>query len=140
MIRRPPRSTRIDTLVSYTTLFRSKSQIRNQGWNLVATYALAPAHESLNFQGQAAQMNIHEYQAKEFLAKFGAPVPTGFAAMSVAEAVNASAKLPGPLYVVKAKFDAGGLGKETLKELPAEAKGSVRHAKNPFEVPATAAQ
>ena len=42
-------------------------------------------------------MNIHEYQAKELLAKFGVPVPAGFSAMSVEEAVAASEKLPGPL-------------------------------------------
>ena len=33
-------------------------------------------------------MNIHEYQAKELLAKFGVPVPAGHAAMSVDEAVE----------------------------------------------------
>ena len=41
-------------------------------------------------------MNIHEYQAKELLAKFGVPVPAGYAAMSVEEAVAAARKLPGP--------------------------------------------
>jgi succinyl-CoA synthetase beta subunit len=35
-------------------------------------------------------MNIHEYQAKELLAKFGAPVPAGHAALTVAEAVEAA--------------------------------------------------
>jgi len=45
-------------------------------------------------------MNIHEYQAKELLAKFGAPVPAGFAALSVDEADEAAKKLPGPIYVV----------------------------------------
>ena len=40
-------------------------------------------------------MNIHEYQAKELLAKFGVPVPAGYAALSVEEAVEASKKLPG---------------------------------------------
>src|SRR3546814_19143565 len=75
-------------------------------------------------------MNIHEYQAKELLAKFGAPVPTGFAAMSVEEAVNASAQLPGPLYVVKAPIHAGGRGQGKFKELPAAAKGGVRLTKN----------
>ena len=49
-------------------------------------------------------MNIHEYQAKELLAKFGVPVPAGFAALTVEEAVEASKKLPGPLYVVKAQL------------------------------------
>lgn len=83
-------------------------------------------------------MNIHEYQAKELLAKYGAPVPAGFAAMSVDEAVAASAKLPGPLYVVKAQIHAGGRGKGKFKELPAEAKGGVRLAKNADEVRAAA--
>ena len=45
-------------------------------------------------------MNIHEYQAKELLSKFGVPVPAGHAAMSVEEAVEAANKLPGPLWVV----------------------------------------
>ena len=35
-------------------------------------------------------MNIHEYQAKELLAKFGVPVPAGYPAMSVEEAVAAA--------------------------------------------------
>jgi succinyl-CoA synthetase beta subunit len=84
-------------------------------------------------------MNIHEYQAKELLAKFGVPVPAGFAAMSVEEAVEASKKLPGPLYVVKAQIHAGGRGKGKFKELPPEAKGGVRLAKNGEEVRAAAA-
>jgi succinyl-CoA synthetase beta subunit len=84
-------------------------------------------------------MNIHEYQAKELLAKFGVPVPAGFAAMSVEEAVEASKKLPGPLYVVKAQIHAGGRGKGKFKELPPEAKGGVRLAKNAEEVRAAAA-
>ncbi|MCD2316410.1 ADP-forming succinate--CoA ligase subunit beta [Sphingomonas sp. IC-11] len=79
-------------------------------------------------------MNIHEYQAKELLAKFGVPVPAGYAAMSVEEAVEASKKLPGPLYVVKAQIHAGGRGKGKFKELPAEAKGGVRLAKTEDEV------
>ena len=83
-------------------------------------------------------MNIHEYQAKELLAKFGAPVPAGFAAFSVEEAVAAAGKLPGPLYVVKAQIHAGGRGKGKFKELPAEAKGGVRLAKTADEVRAHA--
>ncbi|MDG5488317.1 ADP-forming succinate--CoA ligase subunit beta [Sphingomonas sp. BGYR3] len=79
-------------------------------------------------------MNIHEYQAKELLAKFGVPVPAGFAALTVEEAVAASKKLPGPLYVVKAQIHAGGRGKGKFKELPAEAKGGVRLAKTEDEV------
>jgi succinyl-CoA synthetase beta subunit len=73
-------------------------------------------------------MNIHEYQAKELLAKFGVAIPTGHAAMSVEEAVAAAKSLPGPLYVVKSQIHAGGRGKGKFKELPADAKGGVRLA------------
>ncbi|WP_265569753.1 ADP-forming succinate--CoA ligase subunit beta [Sphingomicrobium nitratireducens] len=81
-------------------------------------------------------MNIHEYQAKELLAKFGAPVPAGHAAMSVEEAVEAAKKLPGPLWVVKAQIHAGGRGKGHFKELPEGSKGGVRLAKSLEEVEA----
>jgi len=56
-------------------------------------------------------MNIHEYQAKEILRSFGAPVPQGRAAFSVEEAVAAARELPGPVWVVKAQIHAGGRGK-----------------------------
>ena len=42
-------------------------------------------------------MNIHEYQAKELLAKFGIAIPAGQAALSVEDAVAAARQLPGPL-------------------------------------------
>lgn len=83
-------------------------------------------------------MNIHEYQAKELLAKFGVPVPAGYAALTVEEAVEASKKLPGPLYVVKAQIHAGGRGKGKFKELGPDAKGGVRLAKTEDEVRAAA--
>ena len=83
-------------------------------------------------------MNIHEYQAKELLATFGVPVPAGFAALSVDEAVAASAKLPGPLFVVKAQIHAGGRGKGKFKELGPDAKGGVRLAKTTEDVRAAA--
>ncbi len=83
-------------------------------------------------------MNIHEYQAKELLAKFGVAIPAGYAAMSVDEAVAAAEKLPGPLYVVKAQIHAGGRGKGKFKELPPEAKGGVRLAKTFDDVRAAA--
>ncbi|OYY71894.1 succinate--CoA ligase subunit beta [Sphingomonas sp. 28-63-12] len=83
-------------------------------------------------------MNIHEYQAKELLASFGVPVPIGFAAMSVEEAVAAAEKLPGPLYVVKAQIHAGGRGKGKFKELGPDAKGGVRLARTADEVRAAA--
>jgi succinyl-CoA synthetase beta subunit len=79
-------------------------------------------------------MNIHEYQAKDLLAKFGVPVPAGHAAMSVEEAVAAAEKLPGPLYVVKSQIHAGGRGKGRFKELGPDAKGGVRLAHSIEEV------
>jgi len=79
-------------------------------------------------------MNIHEYQAKELLAKFGAPVPAGYAALTVEEAVEAAKKLPGPLYVVKSQIHAGGRGKGKFVELGPDAKGGVRLAKTLEEV------
>ena len=83
-------------------------------------------------------MNIHEYQAKELLAKFGVNVPKGIAALTVAEAVEAAKSLPGPLYVVKAQIHAGGRGKGKFKELGPDAKGGVRLAKTFEEVEANA--
>jgi succinyl-CoA synthetase beta subunit len=83
-------------------------------------------------------MNIHEYQAKELLAKFGVPVPAGYAAMSVDEAVEAAQKLPGPLWVVKAQIHAGGRGKGKFTELGPDAKGGVRLARSVEEVRANA--
>src|SRR5512146_1954856 len=83
-------------------------------------------------------MNIHEYQAKELLAKWGVPVPKGIAAFTVEEAVAATSQLPGPLYVVKAQIHAGGRGKGKFKELPPEAKGGVRLARSADEVKAAA--
>ncbi|URD60055.1 ADP-forming succinate--CoA ligase subunit beta [Sphingomonas sp. KRR8] len=83
-------------------------------------------------------MNIHEYQAKELLAKYGVPVPAGRAAMSVDEAVAAAKQLPGPLWVVKAQIHAGGRGKGKFKELGPDAKGGVRLAKSIDEVRAHA--
>src|SRR3954452_16907183 len=85
-------------------------------------------------------MNIHEYQAKELLAKYGVPVPAGHAAMSVDEAAEAARQLPGPLWVVKAQIHAGGRGKGKFKELGPDAKGGVRLARSVDEVREHAAE
>jgi len=42
-------------------------------------------------------MNVHEYQAKELLSRFGVGIPAGIAALTVEEAVAAAKQLPGPL-------------------------------------------
>jgi succinyl-CoA synthetase beta subunit len=56
-------------------------------------------------------MNIHEYQAKSVLAKFGVAVPRGGVAYTPAEAEAAAQNLGGSLWVVKAQIHAGGRGK-----------------------------
>src|SRR5215471_3592810 len=56
-------------------------------------------------------MNIHEYQAKEVLRGFGAPVPRGKPAFTASEAVAVAKELGGPVWVVKAQIHAGGRGK-----------------------------
>ncbi len=79
-------------------------------------------------------MNIHEYQAKQVLKGFGAPVAAGVAITSADEAEAAAKQLPGPLYVVKSQIHAGGRGKGKFKELGADAKGGVRLARSIEEV------
>ena len=56
-------------------------------------------------------MNIHEYQAKGLLAKFGVGVLSGQVAYTADEAVEAAKKLGGQVWVVKAQIHAGGRGK-----------------------------
>ena len=56
-------------------------------------------------------MKVHEYQAKELLAKAGVAVPAGIVVSTPAEAVKAYDELGGGLIVVKAQVHAGGRGK-----------------------------
>ena len=85
-------------------------------------------------------MNIHEYQAKAVLREFGVPVPEGFPILNANEAAVAGAKLPGPVWVVKAQIHAGGRGKGKFKEAAAGEKGGVRLAKSVDEVKQYAAE
>jgi succinyl-CoA synthetase beta subunit len=74
-------------------------------------------------------MNIHEYQAKQLLARFGVAVPRGRAAFTADEAVEAAKGLGGQIWVVKAQIHAGGRGKA----------GGVKLARSLDEVRAIAA-
>jgi len=56
-------------------------------------------------------MNIHEYQGKEILRKFGVMTPRGLPCFSADDAVDAAEKLGGKSWVVKAQIHAGGRGK-----------------------------
>ncbi|CAM3741073.1 ADP-forming succinate--CoA ligase subunit beta [Mesobacillus thioparans] len=69
-------------------------------------------------------MNVHEYQGKEILRKYGVKVPNGKVAFTVDEAVEAAKELGSSVVVVKAQIHAGGRGKA----------GGVKVAKNLDEV------
>jgi succinyl-CoA synthetase beta subunit len=56
-------------------------------------------------------MNIHEFQAKEILKRFGVAVPQGIIATTAEEAKAAAQQLGGGVVVVKAQIHAGGRGK-----------------------------
>ncbi len=73
-------------------------------------------------------MNIHEYQAKQLLARYGVAVPRGGIAYTPEEAAKAADALGGGLWVVKAQIHAGGRGKA----------GGVRLARSIDEVRAAA--
>src|SRR5260370_3404207 len=56
-------------------------------------------------------MNIHEYQDREIVARFGVPGPKGQPASTPDEAASAFKALDQPKAVVKAQIHAGGRGK-----------------------------
>ena len=69
-------------------------------------------------------MNLHEYQAKELLGKYNVPTQTGVAVSTPEEAVAAYKKIAeesgSKFAVIKAQIHAGGRGKGTMKEVPAQ--------------------
>ncbi|MDI9349095.1 MAG: ADP-forming succinate--CoA ligase subunit beta [Candidatus Symbiobacter sp.] len=73
-------------------------------------------------------MNIHEYQAKAVLARYGVAILQGGIAWTPSEAEKVAQSLPSGVYVVKAQIHAGGRGKG----------GGVKIVKSPAEVKATA--
>jgi succinyl-CoA synthetase beta subunit len=78
-------------------------------------------------------MNIHEYQAKSLLQKFGVAVPKGGVAYTPQEAEKVARGLPGPVYVVKSQIHAGGRGAGRFQDNP-KGKGGVRVVKSPEDV------
>ena len=56
-------------------------------------------------------MDIHEYQAKEILARFGVATPKGALAYSPEQAAYRAREIGGKLWVVKAQVHTGGRGK-----------------------------
>jgi len=77
-------------------------------------------------------MNIHEYQAKELLKRYGVPVPLGKVVSTPQEARGAAVELGGRC-VVKAQIHAGGRGKAggvKLARDPADAEKKARSEKS----------
>ena len=85
-------------------------------------------------------MNIHEYQAKQILSKYGVTVLKGGVAYTVAEAENVAKDLGGSIWVVKSQIHAGGRGKGKFKEDSAGSEGGVRVIKSVEEVKEAANQ
>ena len=79
-------------------------------------------------------MNIHEYQAKNILKGFGAPIADGIVVSSLEEAHQALGKLICPVWVVKSQIHAGGRGKGRFLELGPESQGGVRVATSKEQV------
>ena len=75
-------------------------------------------------------MNIHEYQAKELLQKFGVATPRGKVASTPDEAEKIARELGADALVVKAQVHAGGRGKGTFSN---GFKGGVHLCKSPAE-------
>ncbi|HVR65963.1 MAG TPA: ADP-forming succinate--CoA ligase subunit beta [Verrucomicrobiae bacterium] len=69
-------------------------------------------------------MNIHEYQAKSLMSRYGVAVPRGAVAYTAEEAESAARNLGGTVWAVKAQIHAGGRGKG----------GGIKIAKSPAEV------
>ncbi len=84
-------------------------------------------------------MNIHEYQGKQLLSKYGVPVPRGHVAFSVDEAVKAAEDLGGSVFVVKSQIHAGGRGAGRFMDNP-DGKGGVRVVKSVDDVRENAAE
>ena len=88
-------------------------------------------------------MNIHEYQAKELLKRYGVAVPSGRVAYTPKEAEDTAKELGGPIYVVKSQIHAGGRGAGRFKRpdgsVDTAGKGGVRVVKSVEEVKDSAA-
>ena len=84
-------------------------------------------------------MNIHEYQAKQLLARYGVAVLKGSVAFTADEAAKQAESLGGPVWVVKSQIHAGGRGAGRFKDNP-QGKGGVRIVKSIADVKTSAAE
>src|SRR5213075_67565 len=93
--------------------------------------------ESSALSRASPAMNIHEYQAKELLQKFGVATPRGKVASTSEEARQVATDLGTSKLVVKAQIHAGGRGKGTFKN---GFKGGVHLCSSPAEASEIAAK
>ena len=84
-------------------------------------------------------MNIHEYQAKQLLAKFGVAIPRGGIAYTPPEAASVAADLGGSTWVVKSQIHAGGRGAGHFANNP-DGPGGIRVVKDLDEVKNSASE
>lgn len=77
-------------------------------------------------------MNLHEYQSKQLFARYGIPVPAGHVASTPEEAADATRKIGGTKWVVKAQVHAGGRGKAGGVKLVDSAEQAADAARNMF--------
>ena len=75
-------------------------------------------------------MNIHEYQAKEILRKFGAKVPKGIVVLSIEEILKKIENLNSKNLVLKAQIYAGGRGKAGGIKIVSSKNELIKEAKN----------
>src|SRR5256886_15423982 len=94
-------------------------------------------HESSALSRASAAMNIHEYQAKELLQKFGVATTRGKVASSPEEAEQIAREMAPAEIVVKAQIHAGGRGKGAFAN---GFKGGVHLCKTPEEAREVAAK
>lgn len=74
-------------------------------------------------------MNLHEYQGKQLFAEYGLPVSKGVACDTPEEAAEATRKIGGNKWVVKAQVHAGGRGKAGGVKLVDSAEAAAAFAK-----------
>src|ERR1700758_49569 len=84
-------------------------------------------------------MNIHEYQAKSLLQKFGVAVPRGIVAYTPHEAEQAARALGGPVWGVDSQIHGGGRGLGRFQDNP-QGKGGVRIVSSIEDVAKNAAE
>ncbi len=103
--------------------------LRKGGKNGIFAFLVLIDSEGLNVEKRGRILKIHEFQAKEVLAKYGISVPQGYATETTDNARELAEKLGGYPVVVKAQIHAGGRGKAGGVKLAGSADEALTHAK-----------